>query len=138
MHVYLVEGDSAFPMSPDVWRMNVLENSRERTAGSVWARAALTCRHISPCRNIQILFYRESRTGSNNNCATTVFELQRIRLYLSLLDNSDDMHEQQWDLHTFSTNVKYVIKKESHFKVRKIKKSYIKLYILCIVCNCVI
>lgn len=33
--MYLVEGDGAFPMSPNVGRMNVLEDSRERTTGAV-------------------------------------------------------------------------------------------------------
>lgn len=38
---YLCDRQSAFPMSPDVGRMNILENSRERTAGAMRAGAAL-------------------------------------------------------------------------------------------------
>lgn len=55
LQAYLGEGDGAFPMSPDVGRMNILENSRERTTGAVWTRAALTRQgmYISRCRHMQ-------------------------------------------------------------------------------------
>ncbi len=72
--VYLVEGDSALPMSPDAGRVDVLEHRRERTTGAVWTRAALTrqCRHVSPCRNIQMLFNHTRGQGSDYNTYTNM------------------------------------------------------------------
>lgn len=42
LQAYLGKGHGAFPMSPDVGGMNILENRGERATGAVWTGAVLT------------------------------------------------------------------------------------------------